>query len=556
MLTADELSRIPLFSSLEAKELGYLSQSVEDIRLVPGEYLVHEGDLRGLFITVEGKLEVTKVVDGVERVIGIRAPGALFGETPMVLNTPFPASLRASESSRVIKVSVKVFHTLAAAAPQISAKLGAAALERIEGLKKIAAQPPRPELLVIGPRWDAAVHSLQVFLHQNQIPFDWLTPQDPALAARTIGLEVKSGPYPIVQLPDGARLVAPSPREIARAVGLSVSPREADYDLIIVGGGPAGLTAAVNAASEGLRTVLIERFSPGGQAGASSRIENYLGFPFGVSGDDLASRALQQAKRLGAEIVVTRRVEQINCAAVTVTLDGGEMLQAKAIVLALGVEWRRLGNESVERLVGRGVYYGAARSDASLAQGRDVYLVGAGNSAGQAAVFFANHATSVTLLVRGESLGPSMSRYLTDQIATKSNVRVETGSEIVAVHGDEHLEQIEIADRRAATVVRKDAAVLFVLIGADASTDWLPAEIARDSHGFILTGADAGKSGRWNGDRLPHLLETSAPGIFAVGDVRAGSVKRVAAGVGEGGMAITFVHRHLQSLAKSELPQL
>jgi thioredoxin reductase (NADPH) len=243
---------------------------------------------------------------------------------------------------------------------------------------------------------------------------------------------------------------------------------------------------------------------------------------------------------------VTRRVEGIDPADLTVTLDGGDVLRTKSIVLAMGVEWRRLEVDSIDRFVGSGVYYGAARSDAGLAQGNDVYLIGAGNSAGQAAIFFSNHARSVTLLVRGESLAASMSRYLIEQIATKANVRVETRSEVVAVRGNEQLEAIEIIDRDSGTTSRRDARVLFVLIGAEAATDWLPSEISRDDHGFVLTGTDAMKAGQWNADREPFALETSASGIFAVGDIRSGSVKRVAASVGEGGMAVAHVHRYLQ----------
>jgi thioredoxin reductase/predicted GNAT family acetyltransferase len=230
----------------------------------------------------------------------------------------------------------------------------------------------------------------------------------------------------------------------------------------------------------------------------------------------------------------------------TVRLDGGDVLRTRSIVLATGVQWRRLEIDSVDRLVGSGIYYGAARSDAGLTQGRDVYLIGAGNSAGQAAIFFSGHARSVTLVARGESLAESMSHYLIEQIATKANIRVETRSEVVAVHGDEHLEAIEVIDRATGITSRLDATVLFVLIGAEAATDWLPSEIARDEHGFVLTGADATKAGQWNADREPFALETSVPGIFAVGDIRSGSVKRVAASVGEGGVAIALVHRYLQ----------
>jgi thioredoxin reductase (NADPH) len=546
VFTVEELATIPLFSALAQKELEYLAGAVEDIHLTPGEYVAHEGESRFLAVVVEGKTELTKLVNDVEQVIGVRLPGELGGEIPMTLGTPLPASMRAVEPSRVMKMTVEVFHTLAAMAPQVSATVGAAALERLEMLKNATAQPLEPAMFVIGPRLDAGVHGCDSFLHRNQIPYERLDPDDPAAVARTGGAAAVAGPYPVVALRDGTRLIAPTMRAVATVAGLTVAPGRARYDVLIVGGGPAGLTAAVNAASEGLQTGLIESFAPGGQAGTSTRIENYTGFPFGVSGDELASRALRQAKRLGAEIVVTRRVEGIDPADLTVRLDGGDVLRTRSIILATGVEWRRLGVDSVDRFVGSGVYYGAARSDAGLAQGNDVYLIGAGNSAGQAAIFFANHARSVTLLVRGESLAASMSHYLIEQIATKANIRVETRSEVVAVHGDERLEAIEVINRSTGTTSRRDAGALFVLIGAEAATDWLPPEISRDQHGFILTGPDAMKAAQWKPDREPFALETSAPGIFAVGDIRSGSVKRVAASVGEGGIAIAFVHRCLQ----------
>jgi thioredoxin reductase (NADPH) len=546
MFTIEELATISLFSALGEKELEYLVGAVEDIHLIPGEYVAHEGEARFLAVVVEGKTELTKLVNGVEQVIGVRLPGELGGEIPMTLGTPLPASMRAVEPSRVLKVTVEVFHTLAAMAPQVSATVGAAALERLDMLKNATAQPLEPALFVIGPRLAPGVHGCDSFLHRNQIPYERLDPDDPAAVALTGGRAAVAAPYPVVVLRDGTQLIAPTMRDVATVAGLTVAPGRARYDVVIVGGGPAGLTAAVNGASEGLQTGLIESFAPGGQAGTSTRIENYTGFPFGVSGDELASRALRQAKRLGAEIVVTRRVDRIDPADLTVRLDGGDVLRTKSIVLAMGVEWRRLEVDSVDRFVGSGVYYGAARSDAGLAQGNDVYLIGAGNSAGQAAIFFSNHARSVTLLVRGESLAASMSHYLIEQIATKANIRVETRSEVVAVHGDEQLEVIEVSDRRAGTTSRRDTTALFVLIGAEAATAWLPPEISRDEHGFVLTGADAMKAGQWKADREPFALETSAPGIFAVGDIRSGSVKRVAASVGEGGVTINFVHRYLQ----------
>jgi len=314
---------------------------------------------------------------------------------------------------------------------------------------------------------------------------------------------------------------------------------------VIIGAGPAGLAAAVYGASEGLRTIVVEREAPGGQAGTSSRIENYLGFPSGVSGDELASRALQQAKRLGAEILVTRSVAWIDPRTLTIELDGGDVVRARTIVLATGVAWRRLAIEGADRLVGKGIHYGAARSEASATHGLDVHLIGAGNSAGQAALFFANHARTVTLVVRSRSLG-HMSHYLTDQIGRKSNVTVRFDSEVAGVHGNTSLTAIDVRDRSSGEVRRHDCGGLFVFIGADAETGWLPEEIARDERGYVLTGDDVAKAGRWTLERDPYLLESSVPGIFACGDVRLSPVKRVAAAVGEGSMTIAFIQQLLQ----------
>jgi thioredoxin reductase (NADPH) len=317
---------------------------------------------------------------------------------------------------------------------------------------------------------------------------------------------------------------------------------------VIIGGGPAGLAAAVYGASEGLRTLVVEREAPGGQAGTSSRIENYLGFPGGVSGDELARRALMQAKRLGAEILVTRSITRIDPASRELSLDspdGNERIRARTVVFATGVAWRRLAIEGVDRLIGKGVYYGAARSETVVAQGLDIHLIGAGNSAGQAALHFANHARKVTVLVRGGSLERSMSHYLVEQVRARSNIEVRLHAEVSAVQGDTQLTSIDIRDARTSEVSRHDCGGLFVFIGATAETEWLPAEVARDPNGYVLTGNDVVRAGRWRQDRDPYLLESSVPGMFACGDVRWGSVKRVAAAVGEGSMAIALIHQYL-----------
>jgi thioredoxin reductase (NADPH) len=546
MLTTDEVREVPLFSTLAAAELERLAQTSADVHLDAGEFAVAEGGERALFAVLAGRIEVVKLIDGIERTLGWRVPGAIFGEVPLALGTPFPAAYRAAEPSRVMRVDPRQYYALAAASPEISAKVGALARERIGGLQGIAAEPPTPRVTVIGQRWDAICSDLRRFLARNQISFDWLTPDSPELPRRWPGTRILEADCPLFRLADGTTLSRPKTRELARLLGLQTSARCSGYDTLIIGGGPAGLAAAVYGASEGLRTVVVEREAPGGQAGTSSRIENYLGFPSGVSGDELATRALQQAKRLGAEIVVTRSVARIDPATCDVVLDGEEVIRARTIILATGVTWRHLAIDGVERLIGKGVYYGASRSEAGVAQGRDIHLIGAGNSAGQAALYFANHARTVTLVVRRDALENGMSHYLIEQLRTKSNVAVALRSEVAAVHGDVHLTAIDVRDRSSDTVSRRECGGLFVFIGADAETGWLPAEIARDARGYVLTGDDVVKAGRWSHDRDPYLLETSVPGIFACGDVRLSPVKRVASAVGEGSMAIALVHQHLR----------
>jgi thioredoxin reductase (NADPH) len=346
---------------------------------------------------------------------------------------------------------------------------------------------------------------------------------------------------------DGKTVVRPHHRRVAELLGLGTEAAVAQYDTVIVGAGPAGLAAAVYGASEGLSTIVVEREAPGGQAGNSSRIENYLGFPSGVSGGELASRALQQARRLGAEILVTRSVARIDPVTHQVRLDGGDVLRARTIILACGVAWRQLSIDGLDRLAGKGVSYGAARSEASNTHGLDVHIVGAGNSAGQAALFFATHARSVTILCRRDRLEKSMSRYLIDQLATRSNIRPMLGFEVAAVHGDASLEAIDVRDIATSELTRLESGGLYIFIGADAQTSWLPLQVALDQRGFVLTGSDMRAAGHWSLDRDPYLLETSVPGIFACGDVRSAPVKRVAAAVGEGSMAIAFVHQYLRN---------
>jgi thioredoxin reductase (NADPH) len=550
MLTTDDVRAIPLFSTLAAVELQRLAATSADLHLGAGEFAVPEGGDRALYAVLAGKIQVVKLVDGIERTLGWRVPGQIFGEVPIAFGTTFAGGYRASEPSRVLRVDPKEYYAVAAAAPEVSVKVGALARERIGGLQGIAAEAPKPRVTMVGNRWDAACAELRQFLARNQITYEWMTPDAPDLPTRWPGTRPADQDCPVLKLADGTLLSRPATRDLARLLGLQTSPRQAEYDTIIIGGGPAGLAAAVYGASEGLRTVVVEREAPGGQAGTSSRIENYLGFPNGVSGDELASRALNQAGRLGAEILVTRSVAGIDPTMRQVYLDGGDVVRARTVILATGVMWRRLAIDGFDRLIGKGIYYGAARSEASATHGLDVHLVGAGNSAGQAALYFANHARTVTLVVRGDSLEKSMSRYLIEQLSGKSNVRVQLRSEVVAAHGDTHLTAIDIRDTASAEVQRHDCGGLFIFIGADAETGWLPADIARDARGYVLTGDDVVKAGRWSHSRDPYLLESSVPGVFACGDVRLSPVKRVASAVGEGSMAIAFVHKYLQQDAR------
>jgi thioredoxin reductase (NADPH) len=544
VVTADEIRSVSIFADLGPAECERLARIAADIRLQAGEHAIHAGDERALYAVLEGRLETIGVVDGIARVVGGRAAGDLVGEVPIALGTPFPLGFRAAEATRLLRLSAQDYHALVAAVPAVGVKLGALARDRIGGLQGITADQPPPRALVLGDRWDPACAQLRRFLDRNQITFTWITPDAPD-AAEQWG-EPLPEELPVLRIVDGHwTLPRPEHRRVAELLGLTTRPRAREYDAVIIGAGPAGLAAAVYGASEGLRTIVVEREAPGGQAGTSSRIENYLGFPSGVSGDELASRALQQARRLGAEILVTRSVSGIDSSTREVHLDGGDALTAQTIILACGVTWRQLPIEGFDRLIGKGVAYGAARSEASNVHGLDIHIVGAGNSAGQAALFFAAHARSVTLLCRGEGIEKSMSRYLIDQLATRANVHAEFMTEIIAVHGDESLEAVDVRNNATGETTRLDSGGLFIFIGADAETGWLPSEIALDRGGYVLTGPDVP---RWELDRDPYLLETSVPGIFACGDVRFSPVKRVAAAVGEGSMAIAFVHQYLRSL--------
>jgi thioredoxin reductase (NADPH) len=554
MVTAEEIGALAVFETLDQSARERLSRVAADISLMPDEYAANLGDEQALFALLEGRIEVINVVDGIERVVGERRPGDIFGEVPITLGTVFPVGFRATERSRVMRLDVHDYHAVGAVAPELAEEVGRLASHRIGGpggLQGLAAEPPLPRAIVVGARGDAACAELRRFLERNQLTFTWLTPDPQDAAEQWAGPLPAEADCPVIRVVDGKTVVRPELRRVAELLGLGTEAAAGEYDTVIVGAGPCGLAAAVYGASEGLRTIAIEREAPGGQAGSSSRIENYLGFPAGVSGDELARRALQQVRRLGAEILVTRTITRIDPGPREVHLDGGDVLRARTIILACGVAWRRLAIEGFDRLAGKGISYGAARSDAPGAHGLDIHIVDAGNSAGQAAMLFSNHARSVTILCRSEGLEKSMSQYLIDQLATRSNIGVLRRTEIVAAHGEDSLEAIDVRNSATGETTRLESGGVFIFIGADAETAWLPPEIALDRRGFVLTGSDVSAAGRWELDRDPYLLETSVPGIFACGDVRFGPVKRVASAVGEGSMAIAFVHQYLREAANA-----
>jgi thioredoxin reductase (NADPH) len=418
---------------------------------------------------------------------------------------------------------------------------------------------PVPETKIIGHRWSARSSEVREFLARNQVPYRWYSSDEPEgeRLLHAAGIETADGDglrLPVVITSDGEALVEPADAELASKVGLATTPSKDFYDLIVIGGGPAGLGAAVYGASEGLRTVLVERTATGGQAGQSSRIENYLGFPDGVSGAQLTDRARRQAAKFGAEVLTTRDVIglDINGSARTVRFADGTAIDAHTVILATGVSYRRLAAPGLDDMTGRGVYYGSALTEAAACSDQDVYIVGGANSAGQAAVYLARRAKSVTILVRGPSLERSMSFYLIQQIREIPNIRVRTCTEVVGARGSDHLESLTLRDTATGATEDVDAPWLFLFIGAAPLTDWLKDVVVRDERGFVLAGPDLSvegeRPGGWTLDRLPYHLETSVPGVFVAGDARAESAKRVASAVGEGAMAVMLVHRYLEKL--------
>ena len=419
-------------------------------------------------------------------------------------------------------------------------------------------RPAFEGIRVLGTRWSPRSYELRDFLARNHVPYQWIDVEasvnDPETKRLLEALGPDASHIPVVLFPDGTKLLDSVPAEVAQRVGLRTRAQTDFYDLAIIGGGPGGLAAAVYGASEGLHTVMIEREAPGGQAGMSSRIENYLGFPTGLSGGDLARRAVVQAQRFGVEILSPQEATGVRTEGPyrIIKLADGNEISCHALMIAAGVQWRRLEASGIDRLQGAGVYYGGGATEALSCKGEIVYVVGGANSAGQAAMNFSKYADRVVILVRGNSLASTMSQYLIDQIKATPNIQLWAHASVAEAHGDTHLEEISILCSNTNKVDRVPASAMFIFIGAQPRTDWLAGVVERDERGFLLTGPDLMHGGQrpkgWDLDRDPFLLETNVPGIFAVGDVRHGSVKRVASGVGEGSVAVQFIHQYLSKV--------
>jgi thioredoxin reductase (NADPH) len=506
-----------------------------------------EGGQRGcsFFVVKSGEVEIVDESGDNPKTLAVLGPGEFTGEISQLIGAPAPVTGRARTDCEAYEVSEEALRQLLNHHPEVGDVILSAFIARRHFLQE---SEDFTGLLVIGSRDSKETFKIREFLAKNGVPFRWIDlDTDPQVKKLLDQFQVTEADMPIVVWGRKLLLRNPSHRELADRLGLRQKLDSSTYDLVIVGGGPAGLAAAVYGASEGLRTVVLERTAPGGQAGRSMRIENYLGFPTGITGAELAERAMVQASKFGAKLSITAPVvglafERRRC---VLQLDGGEQVAAKCLLIATGADYRLLGIPGCDEFEGRGVYYAATPTEAQMCWGSDVVVVGGGNSAGQATVYLASQVRKVHLVVRGNTLYKDMSSYLAERIEQTPNVEVLLNSEVVQMSGDDYLSEVEIVNRKTNEKRTIKAAALFSFIGAVPRTEWLPAEIAKDDKGFVLTGIAVARSPQWEGQRDPYLLETSRRGVFAAGDVRAGSVKRVASAVGEGAMAVQFVHAYL-----------
>jgi len=556
VITAAELAQIPVFGGLDETDRQRFAQKAADIRLEAGDWVIREGEDPRFFVLLEGMLQTVKDILGQRRELDQVQPGAFFGEISILLGTANIVSLQALSRCRLARFDRQQLQELIRDFAPSGRVIFQTMMDRLSMAKQYVEDTPSSRVLLVGSPYDVDCRCIRNFLSASRVQYDWVDSElDSERAASCIPL----GHEGVAVMVDGAScLPTATIRAVAEALGLQTTPKNERYDVVIAGAGPAGMAAGVYGASEGLKVLIVERSAAGGQAGTSSRIENYLGFPSGISGDDLTERALKQARHFGSEIAVTRSIEAVlsEDTSYCVQLDGGERIRARAILLATGVDWRRMEVGGLDRLLGRGILYGASRQEAHSVAGKTVFVVGGGNSAGQAAVFFSNYAAEVIMLVRGAGLALSMSQYLISQIEEKRNIRVEAWTRITDVLGEEHLEQIVTTTGRAdgrQIATTRDADALFLMIGATANTMWLPDTLERDDKGYVCTGRDLTS---WPLEREPFPLETSLPGIFCAGDVRHGSIKRVASGVGEGSMSIAFIHEYLSLTGSPDLTRV
>jgi thioredoxin reductase (NADPH) len=556
VITAAELALIPLFAVLDESARQRLAQKAADIRVEGGDWVIREGEDPRFFVVLEGLLQVVKDIVGQRRELEQLNAGEFFGEIPILLGSANIVSVQAVSRCRLARFDRQQLQELIRDSSSSGITIFQTMTDRLSMAPQYVRDTPSSRVLLVGPPYDAGCRGIRSFLSANRVQYDWV---DSELEPERASSCVPPGHDGVAVVVDGATcLLTPTVRAVAEALGFQTAPKDERYDVVIAGAGPAGMAAGVYGASEGLRVLIVERSAAGGQAGTSSRIENYLGFPSGISGDELTERALKQARHFGSEIAVTRSIEAVltTDTGYRVKLDGGEQIGARAVLLSTGVDWHRIEVPGLDRLLGRGILYGASRQEAHSFAGKRVFVVGGGNSAGQAAVFFSNYAAEVIVLVRGAGLALSMSRYLIAQIAEKGNIRIEPWTEVTDVHGEERLEQIVTTTRdldggRISTTSSADA--LLLMIGATANTSWLPPTLERDAKGYIYTGRDL--TG-WVLDREPFPLETSLPGMFCAGDVRHGSIKRVASGVGEGSMSIAFIHQYLALTGSPDLTRV
>lgn len=534
MITSAELEKVPLFAGVAEEEVRRLARRAADIHLEPGEWLIREGEEARFYIILEGELEAVKDIVGQSRVLGRSVAGEFSGETPIFMGTASIVSVRAVTKCRVARFERQQLQELVRDSPSAAEIIFQTMTTRQSQAREIARATPSARVHIAGSKYAQDCRAIRAFLSANRIQYDWRPVMPEPDTVTTVSVE-------------GTPVENPTVRRVAEALGFQTVPKHEHYDIIIAGAGPAGMAAAVYSASEGLKVLLVERFAAGGQAGTSSRIENYLGFPAGISGDELTERALKQARNFNVEMLFKRNIESVqpledeHC----VTLDGGDRIRARVLLLTTGVSWHRLEFSGHDELLGRGILYGASRFDGTAVTGQRIFIVGGGNSAGQAAVFYSSYAAEVIMLVRGAGLTQTMSQYLIQQINDKANIHVEPYTQVTGVHGEDHLEQITTTTLPLGgteSIITRDAKGLFIMIGAVAKTQWLPPSLERDPSGYIRTGRDISA---WPLDREPYALETSIPGIFCAGDVRCGSIKRVASGVGEGSMSISYIHQYL-----------